>query len=168
MKVSIIGAGRNNNGIGEYIAKYFHKNKATVISVLGTTKKTAQHASTRLKLYGIQASAYTDFDHMIEEEKPDSVVIASPLPTHFEYLIKSVDASLNVFCEKPFIWNKNDDQHKLIDFIFQKAEGRNLKIAMNSQWPSQCLSMRLFVVQLIEIKLILFLYIFLQWLPEKK
>jgi Oxidoreductase family, NAD-binding Rossmann fold len=135
MKVSIIGAGRNNNGIGEYIAKYFHKNKATVISVLGTTKKTAQYASTRLKRYGIQASAYTDFDHMIEEEKPDSVVIASPLPTHFEYLIKSVDASLNVFCEKPFIWNKNDDQHKLIDFIFQKAEGRNLKIAMNSQWP---------------------------------
>ena len=135
MKVSIIGAGRNNNGIGEYIAKYFHKNKATVISVLGTTIKTAQHASTRLKRYGIQASAYTDFDHMIEEEKPDSVVIASPLPTHFEYLIKSVDASLNVFCEKPFIWNKNDAQHKLIDFIFHKAEGRNLKIAMNSQWP---------------------------------
>ena len=135
MKVSIIGAGRNNNGIGEYIAKYFHKNKATVISVLGTTIKTARYASTRLKRYGIQASAYTDFYHMIEEEKPDSVVIASPLPTHFEYLIKSVDASLNVFCEKPFIWNKNDDQQKRIDYIFQKAEGSNLKIAMNSQWP---------------------------------
>ncbi|MBW2607992.1 MAG: Gfo/Idh/MocA family oxidoreductase [Deltaproteobacteria bacterium] len=135
MKVSIIGAGRNNNGIGEYIAKFFHKNKATVISVLGTTTKTARHAAARLKRYGIQASAYTDFYHMIEEERPDSVVIASPLPTHFEYLIKSVDASLNVFCEKPFIWNKNDNQQKLIDFIFQKAEGRNLKIAMNSQWP---------------------------------
>ena len=66
MKVSIIGAGRNNNGIGEYIAKYFHKNNVTVISVLGTTTKTARHASTRLKRYGIQASAYTDFDHMIE------------------------------------------------------------------------------------------------------
>ena len=135
MKVSIIGAGRNNNGIGEYIAKYFHKNKATVISVLGTTNKTARHAATRLKRYGIQASAYTDFYRMIEEERPDSVVIASPLPTHFEYLIKSVDASMNVFCEKPFIWNKNDDQLKPIDFFFQKAEGRNLKIAMNSQWP---------------------------------
>lgn len=133
MKVSIIGAGRNNNGIGEYIAKYFHKNKATVISVLGTTNKTARHASTRLKRYGIQASAYIDFYHMIEEERPDTVVIASPLPTHFEYLIKSVDANLNIFCEKPFIWN-NNDQQKLIDFIFQKAEGRNLNIAMNSQW----------------------------------
>jgi len=135
MKVSIIGAGRNNNGIGEYIAKYFHKNKATVISVLGTTKKTARHASARLKRYGIQASAYTDFYNMIEEERPDSVVIASPLPTHFEYIIKSVDASLNIFCEKPFIWHKNDDQQKLIDFIFKKAVGRNLIIAMNSQWP---------------------------------
>ncbi|OQY14302.1 MAG: hypothetical protein B6I30_00845 [Desulfobacteraceae bacterium 4572_187] len=135
MKVAIIGAGRNNNGIGEYIAKYFYKNKATVISVLGTTNKTARHSANRLKRYGIQATAYTDFYQMIEENKPDSIVIASPLPTHFEYLIKSVDANLNVFCEKPFIWNKNDDPLKLIDSIFQKAEGRNLKIAMNSQWP---------------------------------
>ena len=134
MKVSIIGAGRNNNGIGEYIAKYFHKNKATVISVLGTTKKTARNASTRLKRYGIQASAYIDFYHMIEEERPDSVVIASPLPTHFEYLMKSIDANLNIFCEKPFIWN-NNDQQKPMNYIFQKAEDRNLKIAMNSQWP---------------------------------
>ncbi len=135
MKVSIIGAGRNNNGIGEYIAKYFHKNKATVISVLGTTKKTARHASTRLKRHGIRASAYTNFYHMIEKEKPDSVVIASPLPTHFEYLTKSVDASLNIFCEKPFIWNKNNDQQKLMKVLFKKAEDNNLKIAMNSQWP---------------------------------
>lgn len=135
MKVSIIGAGRNNNGIGEYIAKYFHKNKATVISVLGTTKKTARHASTRLKRYGIKASAHTDFYHMIEEERPDSVVIASPLPTHFEYLLKSVDANLNIFCEKPFVGNKNNDRRKLMNFLFKKAEANNLKIAMNSQWP---------------------------------
>jgi hypothetical protein len=135
MKVSIIGAGRNNNGIGEYIAKYFHKNKATVISVLGTTKKTARRASSRLKRYGIQASAYTDFHNMIEKERPDSVVIASPLPTHLEYLIKSVDANLNIFCEKPFVWDKNGDQRRLIDLLFQKAEDRNIKIAMNSQWP---------------------------------
>jgi hypothetical protein len=133
MKVSIIGAGRNFNGIGEYIAKYFHQNKANVISVLGTTKKTARHASTRLRRYGIQASAYIDFNHMIEEEKPDSIVIASPLLTHFKYLIKSVDAKLNIFCEKPFIWN-NNVQQKQIDLIFQKAEAWDIKIAMNSQW----------------------------------
>ena len=134
MKVSIVGAGRNNNGVGEYIAKYFHKHKATVTSVLGTTQKTAQRASTRLKRHGIQASAYIDFYRMIEEERPDSIAIASPWPTHFEYLVKSVDANLNIFCEKPFFWN-NNDPHKPIDFIFQEAEDHNLKIAMNSQWP---------------------------------
>jgi len=134
MKVSIIGAGRNNNGIGEYIAKYFHKNKATVVSVLGTSIKTARHASTRLKRYGIRASTYIDFYQMLEEERPDSIVIASPLSTHFEYLIKSIDAGLNIFCEKPFMWN-NNDQQKRIDYIFTKAAKKNLKVAMNSQWP---------------------------------
>ncbi|MBT8351395.1 MAG: Gfo/Idh/MocA family oxidoreductase [Deltaproteobacteria bacterium] len=134
MKVSIIGAGRNNNGVGEFIAKYFHQNKADVISVLGTTRNTAQNATDRLKRYGIHASAYSDFYRMIEEERPDSIAIASPALTHFEYLIKSVKANLNIFCEKPFSW-KNHDQTKQIDYIFQKAEDHNLKIAMNSQWP---------------------------------
>jgi hypothetical protein len=134
MKVSIIGAGRNNNGIGEYIAKYFHKNMVSVISVLGSTENSAQNAAIRLKHYGIKASAYNDFNRMIKDERPDSIAIASPLPTHFEYLIKSVEANLNIFCEKPFIW-KNHGPYKPIDFVFQQAENRNLKIAMNSQWP---------------------------------
>jgi len=137
MKITIIGAGRNKSGIGQYIGKYFQKNGATVTSVLGTTEKTARKASSILTQYGIDATYYTDFNTMMNRERPDAVVIASPALTHYEYLIKCVKEGVHIFCEKPFVWqDKSDiDINSLLKNIFETAESNNLKIAMNSQCP---------------------------------
>ena len=137
MKTAIIGAGRNRSGIGQYIGKYFQKNGANVISVLGTTEKTARKSSSFLKQYGINAIGYTDFYSMMKKERPDAVVIASPTLTHYEYLMKCVEEGVHVFCEKPFFWQEKSDIDikSLLENIFEKAGSKNLKIAMNSQWP---------------------------------
>ncbi len=136
MKIAIIGAGRNKNGIGPYIAKYIHKTRAKVTAVLGTTAASSQAAAGNLCRFGIAARAYTDFDCMVKAEKPDAIVIASPMGTHCKYLCKSVDSGMHVFCEKPFIWHKNPamDPADLLDKIFDKAGVRKVKIAMNCQW----------------------------------
>jgi hypothetical protein len=135
MNVSIIGAGRTRNGIGEFIGKFFHQVGAKITSVLGTTEKTSLQASSALRKYGVEAHPYTDFDEMVKWGKPDAVVIASPAPTHYEYLLKSLDAGLHIFCEKPFIWRGPTNIQKNIEPIFEKARGKKLTIAMNSQWP---------------------------------
>ena len=135
MNVSIIGAGRARNGIGEYIGKYFHKCGGKVSSVLGTTEKTSLQASSALQRYGIQANPYTDFNKMIGIEKPDVVVIASPSYTHYEYLLKCIHSGSHIFCEKPFIWNDRLDIRKRVEDIFEMAYEKKITIAMNSQWP---------------------------------
>jgi hypothetical protein len=135
MNVSIIGAGRRRNGIGEYIGKYFHQHGAKVASVLGTTEKTSLQASSALRKYGIEAHSYTDFDEMVSAEKPDVAVIASPSSTHYEYLLKCLESRLHIFCEKPFIWNERTDIRKRIEEIFEKAREKKTTLAMNSQWP---------------------------------
>jgi len=137
MKTAIIGAGRNKSGIGEYIGKYFQKNGGTVISVLGTTEETARKASSILTQYGINAACYTDFSCMMKRERPNSVVIASPARTHYEYLINCVKEGVHIFCEKPFVWQDDSDINitSLLENIFETAESNDLKIAMNSQWP---------------------------------
>jgi len=134
-KVSIIGAGRNRSGIGEYIGKYFHRNGARVVSVLGTTKETSQKASSALRKYGIDSNPYTDFSAMVEKERPDAVVIASPSFTHYEYLLNSVDFGLNIFCEKPFIRPDIEDFGRKVEDILEKVHEKKLTVAMNSQWP---------------------------------
>lgn len=135
MNVSIIGAGRTRNGIGEYIGKYFNKHGANVTSVLGTTEKTTLQTSLALEKYGIEARPYINFDQMVRTEKPDAAVIASPASTHYEYLLKCLEVGLHVFCEKPFIWDDRKDLPKRVEDIFEKAREGKLTIAMNSQWP---------------------------------
>ncbi len=135
MKVSIVGAGRTRNGIGEYIGKYFHQQGGEVTSVLGTTEKTSLQASSALRKYGIEARPYADFDDMVKTEKPDTVVIASPSSTHYGYLLKSLDSGLHIFCEKPFVWPEPVDLAQKVEDILEKAREKGLIIAMDSQWP---------------------------------
>ena len=137
MKTAIVGASRNRNGIGQYIGRYFQKSGAQVVSALGTTEKTVRKASFNLSQYGIRATGYTNFYRMMQKERPDAVVIASPLLTHYEYLMKCIEEGVHIFCEKPFVWQEinNVDINPLLENIFEKAENKNLIIAMNSQWP---------------------------------
>jgi len=135
MNVSIIGAGRTRNGIGEYIGKYFHQHGGKVISALGTTEKTSLQACSALRKYGIEAHPYIHFDEMVKTERPEVVVIASPSSTHYEYLLKSIDSGLHIFCEKPFIWGDRANITQTVKGIFRKARAKKLTIAMNSQWP---------------------------------
>jgi hypothetical protein len=135
MRASIIGAGRSRNGIGEYIGKYFRKNGAEVTSVLGTTEKTSREATIALRRYEIDSTPYTNFYRMAEKEKPDTVVIASPSSTHYEYLVKCIEAGLNVFSEKPFIWEEAGDMERMVEDLLKKAREKRTTVAMNSQWP---------------------------------
>ena len=135
MRIAVIGAGRNRNGIGEYIAGYFHKNDTSVVSVLGTTENSARKAAHNLKRYGIDAAAHTDFVQMVEKVVPDAIIIASPVATHYDYLMKCMDAGVHVFCEKPFILQEACKMRDLLGRIFEKAAEKNITIAMNSQWP---------------------------------
>ncbi|MBA2880799.1 hypothetical protein HNR65_001117 [Desulfosalsimonas propionicica] len=137
MKTAIIGAGRKRNGIGQYIAKYFHQSGAQVTAVLGTTESSAQQAALSLASYGITAAAYTGFSEMIEKKRPEAAVIASPVDTHYHYLAQCIDHGVHIFCEKPFV-SMDDiagDAGACLGSVFYEAGRRNLKIAMNAQWP---------------------------------
>ena len=140
MNVALIGSRRNRSGIGQYIARYFHQNGASVTAVLGTTERSASAAAAALQEYGIAATAYTDFTVMAKDNLFDTVVIASPTATHYEYLIKSLEAGAHIFCEKPFVFSEKDDIEKMLTSIFTLAEAGNLTVGMNSQWPFSLLS----------------------------
>lgn len=135
MKVALVGARRNKNGIGHYIGNYFQRNGAQVVSLLGTTVETAASAAAVLEGFGIKAHPYTDFDEMVAEQCPDAVVIASPSTTHSAYLFKALKAGTHIFCEKPFITDALGEAQAVLDKIFTLAEDQQVTIAMNSQWP---------------------------------
>ena len=135
MNVAVIGAGRNNNGIGPYIAKFFQKNNAEVTAVVGTTEKSARLAAEALEYDGRAPRHYTDMETLISEEVLDVAVIASPTATHLPYLQACIEAGLHIFCEKPFIDPDTVDVATRLRKIFADTTSKGLTVAMNSQCP---------------------------------
>ena len=50
----------------------------------------------------------TEFDKMIEEQKPDAILVVSMDCTHVEYIIRGLEKGLDVICEKPMTTNTAD------------------------------------------------------------
>lgn len=55
-----------------------------------------------------ELNRYTDFDEMIEKEKPDIVDICLPTFLHIEYSLKAIRRGINVICEKPVSLHRDD------------------------------------------------------------
>ncbi len=51
------------------------------------------------------APVYTDFDKMLEETKPDCIIVATVDCYHAEYIIRGIKAGVQVFTEKPMCIN---------------------------------------------------------------
>ncbi len=135
MKAAVIGAARNNNGIGEYIAKYLHENDVEVACILGSTHISASSAASNLTKHGIKAKAYTSFSQMMRDARIDCVAIASPSYTHKQFIEECIDEGVHIFCEKPFISPDMPYQDAWIENAFIRAQEKGIVIAMNSQWP---------------------------------
>jgi len=135
LRVSIIGARRNRNGIGEYLAKYFNQQKASVVAVLGTSEESSHAGASALQKYGIEAAPYVKFDKMVAEKNPQVVVIGSPADTHYAYLTQSIDSGLNVFCEKPLFWPVLGKVEEAVGEVLERAKKKKVTVAMNCQLP---------------------------------
>lgn len=44
---------------------------------------------------------YTDFDQMMQAEKPDTVIVTTMDSSHHEYVVRALDLGCDVICEKP-------------------------------------------------------------------
>ena len=49
-----------------------------------------------------KVAVYDDYKKMIDKEKPDFVVVASPTKFHYEMVRYSLERGIHTFCEKPF------------------------------------------------------------------
>lgn len=64
---------------------------------------------------------YTDYVTMLDREKPDAVVIATPSAFHERMVAEALGRDIHVFCEKPFCLNIEEGAH-----LVEEAERRHL------------------------------------------
>ena len=80
----------------------FQSHKRTTVVAVSSGR--AERAKLVAAEHGIPA-AYTDFEEMLDQEKPDLVSIATPTSLHCSMALAAIERGIHVLCEKPFAMN---------------------------------------------------------------
>ncbi|UUZ94260.1 Gfo/Idh/MocA family oxidoreductase [Paenibacillus sp. P25] len=72
-----------------------------------------------------------EFDRMIEEIKPDTVIVTSVDRTHHTYIIRAMELGCDVITEKPMTVDEEKCQ-AILDAV--KRTGRNLRVTFNYRY----------------------------------
>lgn len=84
--------------------------------------------------YGAAAAKtypYTEFERMIDETKPDTIIVTSVDRTHHDYIIRAMEKGCDVISEKPMTIDEKKAQ-EIIDC--QKRTGKHLRITFNYRY----------------------------------
>ena len=82
---------------------------------------------------------YTEFDRMLDEIKPDAVIVTSVDRTHHDYIIRSMEKGYDVITEKPMTIDEKKAQ-AIIDC--QKRTGKNLRVTFNYRYAPHATKIR--------------------------
>ncbi len=74
---------------------------------------------------------YTEFDRMIDETKPDAVIVTSIDRTHHQYIIRAMEKGCDVITEKPMTIDERKAQ-EIIDV--QKRTGKHIRVTFNYRY----------------------------------
>lgn len=113
IKVALIGAGKM--GISHLSILGAHP-MAEVVGVCDTSKMVNDFLSRYCKF-----KCFTDYQKMIDEVKPDAVVVAVPTKFHYSMIKYLLEKNIHVFAEKPFCLTSTQG-----DELVKIAKGRQL------------------------------------------
>ena len=83
------------------------------------------------KYIGATCPTYTDFDKMLDQSKPDRIIVTTVDAYHDQYIIKAMQAGCDVITEKPL----TTDEYKCRAVLdAEKKTGRNLTVAFNYRY----------------------------------
>jgi predicted dehydrogenase len=116
-RVGIIGL-----GFGRAHIPAFQVNGCEVVAVCQRNQETARSVAERYNVPGV----FERWEQMLEETKPDIVVIASPPNLHREIALRAFEQGAHVLCEKPLAMTAAEGR----DMV--EASRRAQRVAMTS------------------------------------
>ena len=80
---------------------------------------------------GVTCPTYTDFEQMVNETKPDLVIVTTKDSTHHEFIIKGLDMGCDVLTEKPLTTDEDKCQ-AILDA--ERRSDNKLIVGFNYRW----------------------------------
>jgi len=125
LRAAIIGIGEI--GTTKHITQL--KRNADRVDIVALCDIDRSRCEKAIEDFGLDAKIYTDYQEMVDAEKPDMVHVCTPNPLHCEMTIYGLSKGCNVYCEKPLALTWEDAQKML---AAEKKYGKT--IASGTQW----------------------------------
>jgi len=119
---------------------------AELVGLCDPSEVRRTYHQTRLsREYGLPpVPTYGDFDRMLREQRPDTVIVCTPDYLHHEYIIKSLDFGADVISEKPLT---TDAEKCRAIFAAVERTGRSLRTTFNLRWSPGVSKVRELIAQ---------------------
>lgn len=127
LRMAIVGTG--NRGCltwgREVVAGY-----SDVVEIVGLCDINGKRVVAAQKLIGTNAPTFVDFDRMIKETRPDTVMVTTIDATHARYIIRGLELGCDVMSEKPLC---TDEQQCQAILDAEKKSGKRVTVTFNAR-----------------------------------
>lgn len=128
MKIALVGLGvRGSNMFGRDVQNVYKDQ----IEFVGLCDINPGRLDFGKKYLGANCPLFTDFDQMLAERKPDVVIVTTVDATHHIFIIKALEAGINVITEKPM----TTDEFKCQDILdAERKSGKKVIVTFNYRY----------------------------------
>jgi len=127
-RVALVGTGgRGSTMWGTELLGHFP------VEMVGMCDINPKRLEASKKILGVAAPTYTDFDRMIRETKPETVIVTTKDSTHDYFIVRALELGCEVITEKPM----TIDEHKCQRILdAEKKAGKKIIVGFNYRYFS--------------------------------
>jgi predicted dehydrogenase len=131
LKLAIVGTGdRGTLDWGQPLVEDY----GDVTQLVGLCDINGKRVKAAQELIGTRAPVFTDFDRMVQETRPEAVLVTTVDATHWRYITRAMELGVDVISEKPLC--TAEDQCQAILDTHQRT-GRKITVGFNERHEVQ-------------------------------
>jgi len=127
LRMALVGTGdRGSFTWGHEVVEGY----SDVVEIVGLCDINRKRVEAAKKLIGTSAPSFVDFDRMIKETRPDTVMVTTIDATHAHYIVRALELGCDVMTEKPLCTNE-EQCSAILDA--QKRSGKKVTVTFNAR-----------------------------------
>jgi predicted dehydrogenase len=126
-RLALAGTGSRGSSMwGAELVQYY----ADRVELVGLFDRNSLRARAARGIIGTTAPIFPTFDGMLQQTRPDAVVVATVDATHAQYTVRALDMGFDVLSEKPLCTTEEQAQ-AILDAV--ERSGRSVTATMNAR-----------------------------------
>jgi predicted dehydrogenase len=128
LKVALCGTGSRGTGMwGADIVKDYPED-VEFVALFDINPTRMEYAKNYM---GVSCPMYTDFDKMVRETKPETIIVTTKDSTHEQYIIRGMELGCDIITEKPMAVDEKQCQ-RILDT--EKRTGQKITVTFNYRY----------------------------------